>query len=189
MNVTKKSLWLAFIFLVLSLLIYIYAKSLVQPTMVDKSSLPTFIATDTDMTIYNLEGKIDKTMVATKTTYYDSKNQYFFDNPLISRYLYDKSNINLWHLKGNKGELIVNKSAAIFGNIILYPGFDDATLQKVEALELFYDFKDNLVTSDKLVTIYGKGFKTQGTVFSADLNTNVIKYKGQPNAIFYPKVK
>ena len=189
MNVTKKSLWLAFIFLVLSLLIYIYAKSLVQPTMVDKSSLPTFIATDTDMTIYNLEGKIDKTMVATKTTYYDSKNQYFFDNALISRYLYDKSNINLWHLKGNKGELIVNKSAAIFGNIILYPGFDDATLQKVEALELFYDFKDNLVTSDKLVTIYGKGFKTQGTVFSADLNTNVIKYKGQPNAIFYPKVK
>ena len=103
--------------------------------------------------------------------------------------MYDKSSINLWHLKGNKGDMVVNKNATIFGNVILYPGFEDATLQKVEATELFYDFKDNLVTSDKLVTIYGKGFKTQGTIFSVDLNTNVIKYKGQPNAIFYPKVK
>ena len=54
-------------------------------------------------------------------------------NRHVSRYLYDKSNINLWHLKGNKGELIVNKSAAIFGNIILYPGFDE----RIHTLRLF----------------------------------------------------
>lgn len=46
-----------------------------------------------------------------------------------------------------------------------------------------------MVTSEDLVNIYGNDFFTTGTKFSFDLNSNVLKYKGNPNATYYPQSK
>lgn len=188
MNVTNKSILLAAILLVVSLSIYIYSKSFNSSVTVDKTSLPTFVATDTNMTLYDKEGKIQKTMYSTKTTYYDNKKLYVFEKPLVTTYSYNKDgSVNLWHLKGENGTMIPNKEAVINNNVLIYPGFENSSIERITAKNLHYDFKKNVITSKDLVTIYGKGFKTEGTDFIFDVGKNTLAYKGQPNATYYPE--
>lgn len=189
MSVTKKSIILAGTFAVLTTVIYVYSTRLNVETKSDLKDYPTFVATDTEGVLYNEEGKIDKTFVSTKTTYYEDKTEFVFDNPLITHYSYKNNEIELWHMKGDAGNMYTDNSATISKNVVVYPGFDSSIVEKANAEYLFYTFKDNVVVSKDEVTIWGKGFKTTGTQFSLDLNKNVLKYKGKPNATYYPKSK
>ncbi|MGN1280356.1 MAG: LPS export ABC transporter periplasmic protein LptC [Succinivibrio sp.] len=190
MSVTKKSIILAVIFALLTSFVYVYSTRLNTDTQSDLEDYPTFVATDTEGVLYNDNGKIDKTFVSTKTTYFDEKTEYVFENPLVTHYSYKNNNdVELWHMKGEFGNMYTDKSATISKNVVIYPGFDGSIVEKAEAEYLYYSFKDNGVFSKDEVTIFGKGFKTTGTQFSLDLNKNVLKYKGKPNATYYPKSK
>ena len=92
-------------------------------------------------------------------------------------------------MKGKKGHMITDKSAYISDNVLIYPGFEDSAIKRATADYLNYDFGLNMVTSEDLVNIYGNDFFTTGTKFSFDLNSNVLKYKGNPNATYYPQSK
>ena len=187
MNVTKKSIILAAIFLVISLLIYIYSNFLVKDPEFDKTLFPSFVITDGDISIYDKNGKLSKTLVATKITYYESKQLYELENPFVTTYEYSSDGkVNLWHLKAEKGNYIVDKSVTVTNNVVIFPGFENSNIKKATAKYLDYDLQKELITSDDLVTIYGDKFKTEGTVFSFDTKNNVLTYKGQPHAVFYP---
>ena len=97
--------------------------------------------------------------------------------------------LNIWHLKGKYGDLKNNEIAFVKDDVLIYPGFTGSQLKKAVADYLYYDINKNLVTSKSTVTIYGQGIKTTGTDFSLDLNKNVMSYKGQPNATYYPNSK
>jgi|SRR5574344_821685 LPS export ABC transporter protein LptC len=189
MNVTKKSILLAFLFSVVAISVYVYAVRLKKVEVKDLSSYPTFIAMDTDTVFFNKTGKIDKTMVATKTEYYDNKTFYKFDNPLITSYNYKKDSTDLWHIKGLTGEMVANKTATVKQNVIVYPSFNDPVIDRATADNLEYNFDNNDISSKDLVSIYGHTFKTEGTDFNFNLNTNVLTYKGKPHATYYPQNK
>lgn len=189
MSVTKRSIILALLFLILAVGIYVYSTMVGKKEVSDVSQLPTFIATDTEGAVYDKNGRVIRTLVSTKTTYFDNKTLYLFENPLISSYSYKNNKIELWHMKGKKGHMITDKSAFISDNVLIYPGFEDSAIKRVTADYLNYDFGLNMVTSEDLVNIYGNDFFTTGTKFSFDLNSNVLKYKGNPNATYYPQSK
>lgn len=189
MSVTKRSIILALLFLILAVGIYVYSTMVGKKEVSDVSQLPTFIATDTEGAVYDKNGRVIRTLVSTKTTYFDNKTLYLFENPLISSYSYKNNKIELWHMKGKKGRMITDKSAFISDNVLIYPGFEDSAIKRATADYLNYDFGLNMVTSEDLVNIYGNDFFTTGTKFSFDLNSNVLKYKGNPNATYYPQSK
>lgn len=189
MSVTKRSIILALLFLILAVGIYVYSTMVGKKEVSDVSQLPTFIATDTEGAVYDKNGRVIRTLVSTKTTYFDNKTLYLFENPLISSYSYKNNKIKLWHMKGKKGHMITDKSAFISDNVLIYPGFEDSAIKRATADYLNYDFGLNMVTSEDLVNIYGNDFFTTGTKFSFDLNSNVLKYKGNPNATYYPQSK
>ncbi|MBQ8022956.1 MAG: LPS export ABC transporter periplasmic protein LptC [Succinivibrio sp.] len=189
MSVTKRSIFLAILFLIIAISIYVYSTMVGKKVVSDTTKLPTFIATDTDGAIYDETGRVIRTLVSTKTTYFDNKTLYVFENPLISSYSYKDNKIELWHMKGKKGHMITDKSAHISDNVLIYPGFEDSAIKRATANYLDYDFGLNTVTSEELVNIYGNDFFTTGTKFSFDLNSNVLKYKGNPNATYYPQSK
>ena len=176
MSVTKRLIILALLFLILAVGIYVYSTMVGKKVVSDVSQLPTFIATDTDGAVYDENGRVIRTLVSTKTTYFDNKNLYLFENPLISSYSY-------------KNNMITDKSAYISDNVLIYPGFEDSAIKRATADYLNYDFGLDMVTSEELVNIYGNDFFTTGTKFSFDLNSNVLKYKGNPNATYYPQSK
>lgn len=189
MSVTKRSIILAVLFLIIAIGVYVYSTMVGKKVVSDISQLPTFIATDTDGAVYDETGRVIRTLVSTKTTYFDNKSLYFFENPLISSYSYKDSGIELWHMKGKKGQMVTEKTAHIEDNVIIYPGFENASIKRVTANYLDYDFGLNQVTSEEIVNIYGNDFFTTGTKFSFDLNSNVLKYKGNANATYYPQSK
>lgn len=189
MSVTKRSIILALLFLILAVGIYVYSTMVGKKEVSDVSQLPTFIATDTEGAVYDKNGRVIRTLVSTKTIYFDNKTLYLFENPLISSYSYKNNKIELWHMKGKKGHMITDKSAFISDNVLIYPGFEDSAIKRATADYLNYDFGLNMVTSEDLVNIYGNDFFTTGTKFSFDLNSNVLKYKGKPNATYYPQSK
>ena len=189
MSVTKRSIILALLFLILAVGIYVYSTMVGKKEVSDVSQLPTFIATDTEGAVYDKNGRVIRTLVSTKTTYFDNKTLYLFENPLISSYSYKNNKIELWHMKGKKGHMITDKSAFISDNVLIYPGFEDSAIKRATADYLNYDFGLNMVTSEDLVNIYGNDFFTTGTKFSFDLNSNVLKFKGNPNATYYPQSK
>ena len=189
MSVTKRAIILALLFLILAVGIYVYSTMVGKKEVSDVSQLPTFIATDTEGAVYDKNGRVIRTLVSTKTTYFDNKTLYLFENPLISSYSYKNNKIELWHMKGKKGHMITDKSAFISDNVLIYPGFEDSAIKRATADYLNYDFGLNMVTSEDLVNIYGNDFFTTGTKFSFDLNSNVLKYKGKPNATYYPQSK
>ena len=174
-------------FLILAVGIYVYSTMVGKKEVSDVSQLPTFIATDTEGAVYDKNGSVIRTLVSTKTTYFDNKTLYLFENPLISSYSYKNNKIELWHMKGKKGHMITDKSAFISDNVLIYPGFEDSAIKRATADYLNYDFGLNMVTSEDLVNIYGNDFFTTGKKFSFDLNSNVLKYKGNPNATYYPQ--
>ena len=92
----------------------------------------------------------------------------------------------MFHLRTKNTSYIF---AFVKDDVLLYPGFTGSQLKKAVADYLYYDINKNLVTSKSTVTIYGQGIKTTGTDFSLDLNKNVMSYKGQPNATYYPNSK
>ena len=51
------------------------------------------------------------------------------------------------------------------------------------------NFDNNEISAKDLVSIYGHTFKTEGTDFNFNLNTNVLTYKGKPHATYYPQNK
>ena len=189
MNVTKKSVILAVCFASVSIGAYIYTTKFNKIEIVDLSSYPTFIASDTKSTIYGKDGKIEMTMVSEKTEYYASRRMYMIDSPFITAYIQNKNKdtSNLWHLRGEKGIIWENEIATISNNVIIYPGFKDAVIDKATTDKLIYNFKRNNVTSDSTVNIFGHEFSTQGNNFSFNLDTNVLTYKGKPHATYYPK--
>lgn len=190
MSVTKKSILIALLFAIISSSIYLYSLTLKKLEVKDMSGMPTFIATDTNGTLFDENGQIRRTMLSTKTEYYDQRKLYHFEEPLITAYNHkDKENPNLWHLKGHKGKMVSNDYAIVEGDVVIYPGFRDAVIDKATADNLVYTFATDDVTSKDLVTIYGHVFKTEGTNFKFNLSTNVMNYKGKPHATYYPKSK
>ncbi|MBE6423551.1 LPS export ABC transporter periplasmic protein LptC [Succinivibrio dextrinosolvens] len=190
MSVTKKSILIAILFAVISSTIYFYSLTLKKEEVKDMSGLPTFIATDTNGTLFDKSGKVSRTMLASRTEFYEQRNLLIFDDPLITAYNHKESgNTNIWHLKGQKGRMVTNDHAVVNGNVVIYPGFKDAIINKATADNLVYNFTTEEVTSKDLVTIYGHVFKTEGTHFKFNLSNNVMNYKGKPHATFYPKSK
>ncbi len=190
MSVTKKSIMLAVLFALISSIIYFYSLSLKKEEVVDLSGLPTFIATDTNGTYFDKNGLVSKTMIASKTEFYSNQKLYFFDDPLITAYNHkDSGKTNIWHIKGKKGKMVPDDYAVINQDVVVYPGFKDAVLDKATADNLVYTFATDEVTSKDLVTIYGHVFKTEGTNFKFNLSNNVMNYKGKPHATYYPKSK
>ena len=189
MSVTKKSIVMALILALIACILWYFSIVLMKKEVVVNKNYPTFVALDTESTIYDINGTVSRTLVATKTTYFNDKNYYIFENPLITAYDYKKDQVNIWHLKGKYGDLKNNEIAFVKDDVLIYPGFTGSQLKKAVADYLYYDINKNLVTSKSTVTIYGQGIKTTGTDFSLDLNKNVMSYKGQPNATYYPNSK
>ncbi len=189
MSVTKKSIVMALILALIACILWYFSIVLMKKEVVVNKNYPTFVALDTESTIYDINGNVSRTLVATKTTYFNDKNYYIFENPLITAYDYKKDQVNIWHLKGKYGDLKNNEIAFVKDDVLIYPGFTGSQLKKAVADYLYYDINKNLVTSKSTVTIYGQGIKTTGTDFSLDLNKNVMSYKGQPNATYYPNSK
>jgi LPS export ABC transporter protein LptC len=190
MSVTKKSILIAVLFAFISSAIYLYTLTLKTQEVKDMSGLPTFIATDSNGTLFDKTGKITRTMIASRTEFYDQGNMYHFDDPLITAYNYkDTDKPNIWHLKGQKGKMKSNDYAIVNGDVVIYPGFKDAVIDKATADNLVYSFATDEVTSKDLVTIYGHVFQTEGTNFKFNLSSNVMSYKGKPHATYYPKSK
>ena len=189
MSVTKKSIVMALILALIACILWYFSIVLMKKEVVVNKNYPTFVALDTESTIYDINGNVSRTLVATKTTYFNDKNYYIFENPLITAYDYKKDQVNIWHLKGKYGDLKNNEIAFVKDDVLIYPGFTGSQLKKAVADYLYYDINKNLVTSKSTVTIYGQGIKTKGTDFSLDLNKNVMSYKGQPNATYYPNSK
>ena len=189
MSVTKKSIVMALILALIACILWYFSIVLMKKEVVVNKNYPTFVALDTESTIYDINGNVSRTLVATKTTYFNDKNYYIFENPLITAYDYKKDQVNIWHLKGKYGDLKNNEIAFVKDDVLIYPGFTGSQLKKAVADYLYYDINKNLVTSKSTVTIYGQGIKTTGTDCSLDLNKNVMSYKGQPNATYYPNSK
>lgn len=79
MSVTKRSIILALLFLILAVGIYVYSTMVGKKEVSDVSQLPTFIATDTEGAVYDKNGMVIRTLVSTKTTYFDNKTLYLFE--------------------------------------------------------------------------------------------------------------
>lgn len=187
MSVTKKSFLLSLIFGLISIGTWFYAYINTPAKVVDMSTYPTFISTDTELTLYSEDGKIARSMISATATYYEDKQLFTFDKPLITTYKYEPNAVNLWHLKGNTGDMIIDKVANVYDEAKVYPGFEDAVIDHADSTKFHYDFAANKVTNDERVTIYGKSFTTDGTDFTFELNTNKATYKGNPHATYYPK--
>ena len=86
---------------------------------------------------------------------------YYFEKPLITSYTYNEKGIDMWHLKGQIGSMLLNEYAIISEDVELTPGFDNAPVQKATALNLKYDFHTNKITSPTTVSIFGQGFTTE----------------------------
>ena len=189
MNVTKKSILLACIFGLLSIITWYYAYIYTPQKVVDMSAYPTFIATDTELTVYGEDGRKEKSMTSDTTTYYDEKQFFTFIKPLITTYKYENNTVNLWHRKGNTGDMVTDKIANVYGDAKVYPGFDDPVIDHADSTKFHYDFATNEITNDERVTVYGKSFTTDGTDFKFEMNTNKATYKGAPHATYYPQTK
>ena len=189
MNVTKRSILIAFVLSVVCGLLYLYTNTFFKTKIVIPEGLPTFIAYDSTISTYGKSGKVEKSLTSTKLTYFNDRNLYFFDNPLITSYTYTDKGMDVWHLKGQRGSMLLNEFATISEDVVLTPGSENAPVQKATAFSLKYDFHTNKITSTDTVSIFGQAFSTEGKDFSFDLTNNVLEYKGKPNAIYYPKKK
>ena len=188
MTVTLKSFIIAFVLVILSVAIYRYAQLHQQEPTSDLSTLPTFSAEGFEGQSYDQDGLIVHKLKASHIDYYSKVQRLELENPVLKSYDHLKNGqTETWFLSGNYGQVFINDKAIIEGEVRLYPGFFHPNLKEITANKLNYNFKNDVVTSQDRVTITGHDFVNSGTNFSADLQNNTMKYKGEPHVIYYPQ--
>ncbi|MGN0902556.1 MAG: LPS export ABC transporter periplasmic protein LptC, partial [Succinivibrio sp.] len=130
MSVTKRSFIIGAIGLLICICAYIYSQKFSKKVVIDISDYPSFVATDTYTINYGVEGNIENTMTSTYTEYFDPKQYFTFRHPFLTRYKYEDDAVNLWHIKGEKGHMFVNKLARIEESVVVYPGFEDTNIKR-----------------------------------------------------------
>lgn len=188
MSVTKRSIILATILTILSVLLYEYSDRLNKPAEKDISSIPTLIGTNAHVISYKTDGKVDNKVNAEHVDYYANEKRMDLMKAHLDHYDYDNdSKVQIWCLESNKAKIFTDKIAYFRGNVRIFPGFEESDLKLIETEKADYDFQSQQVTSDSTVTAHGINWIDTGYDFTADLNKKTITYKGQPNVTYYPQ--
>ena len=187
MTVTLKSFIIAFVLVILSVAIYHYAQLHQQEPTSDLSTLPTFSAEGFEGQSYHQNGLIVHKLKASHIDYYSKVQRLELENPVLKSYD---------HLKNGQTEtwfyqVIMVRSLSMIKRLLKARsgsiGLFHPNLKEITANKLNYNFKNDVVTSQDRVTITGDDFVNSGTNFSADLQNNTMKYKGEPHVIYYPQ--
>ena len=187
MAVTLKSTVIALVLFGGALGLYRYTQALNDDDSGNDKAAKIYEASNLFATKYNATGQKESSIKAQHVTYDEVTDIADFKQPIL--HSYKKSNQGedeIWKLTGDIGQLHNNDYAKLNGNVVLVPEFESAAITKATSDNAYYDFKNNEITSKDKTIIHGQGWINSGTDFKIDLNTNVMTYKGNVNATYYP---
>ncbi|MBO6258295.1 MAG: LPS export ABC transporter periplasmic protein LptC [Succinivibrio sp.] len=188
MSVTKRSIILAVVLTILSVLLYEFSDSLNKTEEKDISSIPTLIGNNAHTIYYKQDGRVDNVLNAEYVEYYDSEKRLDLKKAHLDHYDYGSDpQGQVWCLESDRAKIFTGKVAYFRGNVKIFPDFAESDLKLIETEKADYDFQSRLVTSDITVTAHGINWIDSGYDFTADLNKETITYKGQPNVTYYPQ--
>lgn len=191
MSVTHKSIILACCFTLMAIVLYRLALYFEQPAVKDFSNLPTLTGENLHGTTFDNQGRIENVLVSDEITYTEKEKKVTLSHSHLAHFDYkdaDKGSRGgkIWHLNADKAVIFTDSQAILSGGVKAYPGFKDAPIRLIETEEAVYNLKTNQVTSTEEVLIKGTNWENRGKNFQADLTTNQITFKDQPNVVYYP---
>lgn len=187
MAVTIKSTVIALVLFGGALGLYRYTQALDDDDSLNDKAAKIYEADNFFATKYDAVGNKESSIKAKHVTFNEVTNIADFKYPILHSYKKNKQgDAEIWKLTGDIGRLQNNNYAKLKGHVELVPEFKDAAITKATSDNGYYDFKKNEISSKAKTTIYGQGWINSGTDFKIDLNTNVMTYKGNVNAIYYP---
>lgn len=187
MAVTIKSTVIALVLFGGALGLYRYTQALDDDDGLTDKAAKIYEADNFFATKYDAFGNKESSIKAVHVTFNEATNIADFKRPILHSYKKNKQGeAEIWKLTGDIGQLHNNDYAKLNGHVVLVPEFQGAAINKATSANGYYDFKNNEITSKDKTTIYGQGWINSGTDFKIDLNTNVMTYKGNVNATYYP---
>ncbi|MCR5536471.1 MAG: LPS export ABC transporter periplasmic protein LptC [Succinivibrio sp.] len=191
MSVSQKSLILAICFTLIAIVLYRLAAYFEQPVVRDFSHLPTLTGSGLHGLTFDNLGRIENILVSEVVTYDERRKLVTLNNSHLAHFDYKEDEKTtkigkLWNLTADKAVIYTDNKAVLTGNVKAYPGFKDAPIKRIETTEAEYNMKTNQVTSSAEVYIKGPNWENRGKDFQADLSTNQITFKDQPNVVYYP---
>ena len=187
MAVTIKSTVIALVLFGGALGLYRYTQALDDDDGLTDKAAKIYEADNFFATKYDAAGNKESSIKAVHVTFNEATDIADFKLPILHSYKKNKQGeAEIWKLTGDIGQLHNNDYAKLNGHVVLVPEFQGAAISKATTANGYYDLKNNEITSKDKTTIYGQGWINSGTDFKIDLNTNVMTYKGNVNATYYP---
>lgn len=187
MATSVKSMVIAVAVLAAGVLCYRYTQNqLVQDTG-DQSIEKFYTATGFSARMFDQNGTKVRELFADAAAYGDKSRVATFEKPVIRTFRVNKKGqTEVWNLSGDTGEARSGDFADLHRNVELHPEFQGSALKNATTDNLHYDFHDNTVSSPDKTAINGHGWTNSGTDFKIDLNTDLMTYKGNVNATYFP---
>ena len=186
MAVTLKSTVIALVLFGSAIGLYRYTQSLRDDSDAGDKASKIYEASNFMATSYDAEGNKENSIKAEHVTFNEITDIADFKQPVLHSYKKNNGKTEVWQLTGDSGQLHNNDYAKLDGHVVLVPEFKDAAITKATSDNAYYDFKNNEIRSKDKTIITGQGWINSGTNFKIDLNTNVMTYKGNVNATYYP---
>ena len=202
-SVTIRAFIIGVTLIVAALGLYYYTSTLNRQPEPDRSSIPTLIGDGFHGIQYRPDGKVARKLSAQHVRYFDRQGLYELRRAHLTHYDYGagvtgaagrstplkplKAEPRLWYLDCDEAEIYAGKVAHLRHNVHLYPDFPDSTLRRVATEKADYDIRNETITSEQVVRIFGRNWIDLGSDFTANLRTNQLTYKGKPNVTIYPR--
>lgn len=187
MATSVKSTVIAVTVLAAAVLCYRYSQNFLTQDATDVSQEKYYTAQNFTARVFDAQGQKIRELSADEVRYGDKSEIASFDKPVIRSYKVNKKgDVETWNLSGNTGEARSGDFADLHGDVELHPEFKGAALKNAKTDNLHYDFDSNTITSKDPTAINGYGWTNSGTDFKIDLNTDLMTYKGNVNATYFP---
>ncbi|MDD6318724.1 MAG: LPS export ABC transporter periplasmic protein LptC [Succinatimonas hippei] len=186
MNSSLKNAFFTLLFSAFALLLYLYSDLL---TVKKKpSGMDTVVYTSTGFygTMYAPDGKRYRSLKADMATFSEKDKIYAFKNPVVYSYRKKSNGLNdNWMISSKEGKARDGDFVEMWGDVNAVPESADSQVRKFSTNSLHYNLKNELLSTNDKITIYGKGWIDSGTGFTYDRNTNTMRLNNDVHTTYF----
>ncbi|QSX29538.1 LPS export ABC transporter periplasmic protein LptC [Shewanella cyperi] len=148
--------------------------------------LPDFVATELRSVEYNDKGQVSSKVSASYMEHFQASNITEFTEPVYL--IYPNEGAAQWRLSASRGKLSKNSGKVVLEQDVQIQAISQQEpLQNLSTSYLELDLNTMIMTSNRPILVFGKGFNVTGQGLYADLNAQEVKLLSQVKGSYEPK--
>jgi len=143
-----------------------------QPVAVN-SNEPTYTSEQATTLVYSPDGRLSYRLVNAHVEYFSEQATSWFTEPVMTQY--DENKLATWEVRADRAKLTNDQMLYLYGNVVVRALTPDSQLRKITTENAQINLKNQDISSDDLVTLYGTNFNSNGMKMRGNLRSKTAQ--------------